>query len=218
MMCNRLALLGMMLFGRGIALGDVTVDRKPAELEQRTFDPAHPPAEMPPLNAGEKAMTDGHFSCSASLQYQVVSHQSDQHGCTTTIQVSGVKLTLRLKVMVWLPSDVKDPLRAHETGHVRIIERVYEESEASGREMGRALDGAALTGHGSQCADAEAQAVQAGAEQICRRYINYTARGAAAVGDAYDSITSHGIKAEPPVDEAIRQAFSTAQSPARRPP
>ncbi|HSU68417.1 MAG TPA: hypothetical protein VLJ39_16175 [Tepidisphaeraceae bacterium] len=200
----------ILLFVVTAASADVTIDRKPPVVEHRTFDPAHPPADMPPLNANEAAITQTDFECGAAVAYQVMDRKPGAHDCETTIQVRSVTVTLQLRIVIWLPRQATPKLGAHEEGHRRIAERVYEGAEPIARKAAAKLDGATLRGQATDCQAAEKQSVNRAADQINQSYLDQTAKPASRINDIYDDLTGHGTKAEPAEDEAIRQAFERA--------
>src|SRR5215210_6408233 len=58
----------LVALGAPAAYAAVSVQKKPAVVERKTFDPNNKPAEMPPLNPGELAVTSSQFDCAAEVQ------------------------------------------------------------------------------------------------------------------------------------------------------
>jgi len=200
---------------------DVTVSKKPPVVEQKTFDPAHPPTDMPPLKDDEAALTEARFDCAMNLTYVVTERKPAAERCTTVLQVRGVTITLQLKIVIWLPDKVPAKLTAHEEGHRQIDERVYEDAERVARDLAARLDGQSLSGEGVDCAAAEAAVTRAAADQFCKVYLKQIAGEAGRVGDAYDQITAHGTRSQPSEPEAIHQAFAKVERqdhPDHKPP
>jgi hypothetical protein len=199
-----------------VSRAEVTVDRRPTIVERRTFDPAHPPAAMPPLRGNEAAVTESKFDCRVGMDYRAVDRQRQSDGCKATLQVRGVHVELQLKVILWLPEHAPAKLVAHEEGHRRIAERVYEHAEQTARAIANPIDGTRVIGEGADCDAAEKQATDSAAERFCKEYLRRTATAAGRVGDLYDDLTAHGTRAEPTEDEAIRQAFGKVENEARK--
>jgi hypothetical protein len=199
-------IFGSAMFG-SIDRGAVTIDRKPAVVEHRTFDPAHPPADMPPLKGAEAAVTESKFDCQVAMKYQVLGHQWGADGCVTTLLVQDIHATVQLNVIIWLPNSAGAKLTAHEEGHRRIAEQIYGDAERIARTVGQGLDGKKLVATASDCATADKKATDSSAQQFCEGYLKQTFDVTRQVGDAYDELTAHGTRAEPAEDEAIRQAF-----------
>ncbi|HSZ56483.1 MAG TPA: hypothetical protein VK797_12525 [Tepidisphaeraceae bacterium] len=201
----------MIALGRQMASAEVTIDRKPPTVERRTFDPAHRPADMPPLTAGEAAVTQSQFDCSADVDYKVTARKSDDAACSTTVRVEGMRLTLRLRIVIWLPPAPPSALVVHEEGHRQIGVQVFEKGDELAERIAGKIDGLSFTKSAADCLRAEQAAAQAAADQFCQEYLAAIGRRATRVNDAYDKITSHGTRSEPPQEEAIRQAFTSEE-------
>lgn len=199
-----------------VARAEVTVDRQPAVVERRTFDPAHRPPQMPPLRGNEAAVTESKFDCKVGMDYRVLDRNHRPDGCTATLQVQGIHIELQLRVVLWLPDHAPAKLIAHEEGHRQIAERVYAQAEQTARTIAKPMDGKRVIGDGADCAAAEKRATESTAGGFCKDYLRQTATTAGRVGDVYDDLTAHGTRAEPSEDEAIRQAFGKVDSEARK--
>jgi hypothetical protein len=106
----------------------VKVVRKPAEVKYHAFDPQNRPAGMPALKRGEAAICVSEFGASAPVRYTHSTRRQQASGKhLTRITVDDLRLELALTVDVWLPDTASDKLKAHEEGHRRIAERVYDE-------------------------------------------------------------------------------------------
>ena len=116
----RFALLGLLLIV-AVALWQLS-SRKPevaavapqivkqaATVTRHTFDPAAPPADMPPLVAPETAACETNYISDAS--------------------VSGVKVTLELKINIWVPEGATQQVIEHEEGHQQISEHYYRDAD-----------------------------------------------------------------------------------------
>lgn len=189
------------------ARADVTIDQKPPTIEHRTFDPAHPPADMPPLKGPEAAITESKFDCQVEMKYQALSHKRGADGCVATLTVRSIHATLQLNVVIWLPIGATAKLTAHEEGHRRIAEQVYADATRIARLVAASIDGKTVTGRGADCNAADKNATDSSAHRFCDEYLKRTFDVARQVGEIYDDLTAHGTRAEPGEDEAIRQAF-----------
>ena len=75
-----------------------TINKQPVLFTNRTFDPAAPPPEMPPLNPGEYAECDSNFLSSAKVGGET--RQTDAtHG---TVTITRIKVTLQLNIAIWV--------------------------------------------------------------------------------------------------------------------
>lgn len=192
-----------------LALGNVVVKRQPVAMAYKTFDPAHPPSDMPHLKAGEAAVTESVFRCATNVNSEVLSRKhQDDGGCMATVRVRQIELTLELQLTIWLPDGATDKLRDHEEGHRRISEQVYAlRAEAAARKAASPADGRRLSGEAADCEGAAKAAMGTAVHETADRYLAGSAAVADEVNNVYDDLTGHGTNklAE---DDAIRQAFA----------
>lgn len=103
----------------------VTVNKLPIVFASRTFDPAAPPPDMPPLGPRETAECDSNFLSSASVRGDA--RRTDSAHAILTI--TNVKVTLQLHINLWLPAEAPQNLIDHEDGHRQISEHTYETAD-----------------------------------------------------------------------------------------
>ena len=95
--------------------------KRAATVTMHTFDPAAPPADMPPLSGLETAVTDTNFISDASVM-----GQSERIDATyANVTVTGVKVMLQLKIDIWVPVGATQHVVEHEQGHRQISEYYY---------------------------------------------------------------------------------------------
>ena len=211
------AWIGSILLFTAAAGAEVTITRAPAVVEHKTFNPANRPADMPPLRGSEAAVTQSSFECQVEVNYEVVARKPADGRCAASIKLQGVHMTLRMKIVVWLPEHAPEKLKAHEEGHRQIDQSVYHDADRAARQIAQAMDGQTITEEGPTCAAAEKQATDTAAGKLCRLYIDRVGKRAARISDFYDQITAHGTRAKPEEDEAIRQAFARDAQATTRP-
>ena len=102
-----------------------TIVKQPVVFTTRTFDPASPPADMPPTTLGESAACDSEFLSSAS----VGSESRETDATHETLTVTQVKVTLQLNITVWVPNGAQQHLLEHEDGHRQISEYYYQTAD-----------------------------------------------------------------------------------------
>jgi hypothetical protein len=102
-----------------------TIEKQPVTLAIHTFDPAAPPADMPPLAEGEEAECDSNFVSNASLKAQPERIDA-MHAVVT---VTDVTVTLQLKVNIWVPKGATQHVMEHEQGHQQISEHYYQTAD-----------------------------------------------------------------------------------------
>ncbi len=101
------------------------IHKQPVNFTNRTFDPAVPPADMPPLTSGENAECDSDFLSKASVGGET--RQTDAtHG---TVTITQIKMTLQLNITIWAPAGVAQHVIEHEEGHRQISEFYYQTAD-----------------------------------------------------------------------------------------
>ncbi|HVO56541.1 MAG TPA: hypothetical protein VMT51_02480 [Dongiaceae bacterium] len=182
--------------------------KEPVEFAQRIFDPTSPPAEMPPLGEGESAQCDSNFTSNASVGGQLFRIGASDGAVT----VSQVKMTLGLKVTVWVPNDATQKVIEHEQGHRQISEHYYQTAEQIAAQVAREYAGRRVSVSGADL-NAETQKVlQQLGEEITGEYSKRLAVNVAQ--QRYDELTDHS-RNDTPVADAVAQAIAyAAQHPA----
>ena len=94
----------------------LTINKQPETLASRSFDPAKPPADIPPFSPGEDAECDSDFLSDANVGGQA--RQTDATHATVTI--TQINVTLQLNITIWLPIKVTQHVVEHEQGHRQI--------------------------------------------------------------------------------------------------
>jgi hypothetical protein len=100
----------------------VTIEKEPINFASRTFDPANPPAEMPPMVPGEEAVCDSNFLSNVD----VVGRTLQTDGARELVTITQIKVTLRLNITIWVPNDASEHVIEHEDGHREISEYYYQ--------------------------------------------------------------------------------------------
>jgi hypothetical protein len=100
----------------------VTIEKEPINFASRTFDPANPPAEMPPMVPGEEAVCDSNFLSNVN----VVGRTLQTDGARELVTITQIKVTLRLNITIWVPNDASEHVIEHEDGHRAISEYYYQ--------------------------------------------------------------------------------------------
>jgi hypothetical protein len=103
----------------------VTINKQAVNFARRTFDPANPPSDMPPLTHGENAACDSDFLSNDSVAGET--RQTDATHATVT--VTDIKMNLQLKITIWVPNDVSGHVTEHEQGHRQISEYYYQTAD-----------------------------------------------------------------------------------------
>jgi hypothetical protein len=156
-----------------------------ATVTRHTFNPAVPPADMPPLVAPETAQCDSDFISDASESGQ--SRKLDATHAEVT--VTGVKVTLELKINIWVPEGATQQVIEHEEGHRQISEYSYHDADKVAEQIAAEHIGEKMSVSGS---DLEAEintALQKMGAEIAAEYNRKLNPNA--VQQRYDDITDH---------------------------
>lgn len=188
------------------------VVKRPVNFATRTFDPANPPADMPPLPDGETAECDSNFISNATVGGQI--RRTDATHATVTI--TQIRVTLELNVTVWVPEGVSAHIMEHEEGHRQISEYYYQNAEQVAGSIANRYMGKQISVSGADL-DAEAhQALQNAGGEIDDEYNKELNPNPTQL--LYDSITDHSrndIVAADAVAHALKNvAVEAPASPA----
>lgn len=107
------------------AVSHVTVVKELVAVTTRTFDPANPPSDMPPLSPGEIAVCDANYVSNVSVGGE--GRQTDS--THEIVSITQVKANLRLVVTIWLPEGASQHVAEHEDGHRQIAEALYQNAD-----------------------------------------------------------------------------------------
>ena len=211
-------LLGVLLFGwlawRGFSSrrppGEAPVpssvpiiNKQPVTFASRTFDPAAPPADMPPLSSGESAECDSQFLSSASVRGE--SRPTDATHAIVTI--TQIKVTLQLNINVWVPTGVTQHVIEHEDGHRQVSEYYYQTADKLAERIAAPYMGKQVEIAGTDLGAESSNMLQQIATEITNEYNKELNPGPAQL--LYDSITDHG-RNEVVVKDAVAHALKNA--------
>lgn len=165
---------------------------KPVHVTYRTFDRAHPPAEMPPIKSNEAALCYYQFGCRVECQTE-----SKRALLKLKLaRITKVKMTISLDVTVWLPEKNTEKLRAHEEGHREICEAIYRRASALARKWGAKAIGLTLQ-HSLKDEAAVVAEVKKLQQDLMDAYMKETAASCDRAQTYFDSITAHGTNSLP---------------------
>jgi hypothetical protein len=177
-----------------------TIIKQPVAFSNRTFDPAAPPADMPPLAPGETAVCDSSFLSNASVSGE--SRQTDATHATVTI--TQVKVTLRLNINIWVPAGATQHLIEHEEGHRQISEHYYQTADKLAERIAGAYMGRQLDITGADLGAESSKMLQQMAADVTAEYNKELDPGLTQL--LYDTITDHG-RNDTVVKDAVAHAI-----------
>jgi hypothetical protein len=218
-------LLGLLIFGwlgwRGGSprqqMSDAaapTINKQPVVFASRTFDPAAPSADMPPLLPGESAQCDSDFLSNASVGGS--SRRTDATHATLT--VTQIKVRLQLFITVWEPAGVTQHVIEHEEGHRQISEYYYQTADKLAERIAATYMGKQVEITGTDLTAESSKVLQQMAAEITDEYNKELDPGPTQL--LYDAITDHGrneVIVKDAVAHALKNATIESTQPATNP-
>jgi hypothetical protein len=177
-----------------------TISKQPTALANRTFDPAAPPADMPPLASGENAECESNFLSNASVGGE--SRQSDATHATVTI--THIKMILQLNITIWVPTMVTQHVIEHEEGHRQVSEFYYQTASKLAERIAATYMGKQVEITGTDLGAESTRMLQQTAADITDEYNKELNPGPTQL--LYDAITDHG-RNEVVVQDAVAAAI-----------
>lgn len=179
------------------------IDKQPVRFVNRTFDPANPPPEMPPMTAGEAAVCDSNFVASANVSGNT--HETDATHADVT--VTQVKIILQLNIIIWTPAEVSPRVMEHENGHRQISEHYYENADKVAEQIGASYLGRQVEVSGADLKGETGKQLQQMAAEITAEYGKELNPDPAQ--ELYDTITDHS-RNDVSVRDAVTHAINNA--------
>jgi hypothetical protein len=190
----------------------VQIMKLPAAYLFHKFDPAAPPAAMPPLHPGEAAVCDADFIARSSVGGQP--RRADSTHAMLTI--TKVLMTLQLQTNVWVPIDAPQTIIDHEEGHHAIAEYYYQTADKLAERIAAGYIGKRVEVTGDDLDSASSAKLLEIATEITNEYTKEINSSPTQL--LYDNITDHsrnGVVAKDAVDHAIKNAAVEAAPSAK---
>ena len=187
-----------------------TITKQPLAFASRTFDPASPPPDMPPLAPGEEAECDSNFISSANVGGQTRKTDAT-HAFVTVRQID---IDLQLKVTIWAPASATPHIIEHEQGHRQIAEHYYDTADQIAQRIADGYIGQVVEINGTDLSAESSKALQQIATEITDKYNKELNPDAAQL--LYDSITDHG-RNEVIVKDAVAAAIKNVSAESIQP-
>jgi hypothetical protein len=166
----------------------VNIHKAAPTVAQRTFDPKHPPRDIPVMVPGEAGLT--HYEYTTDI---AVAGDTDVLGPgSVNVTIDTADINLSLPITVWLENNAPQTMVQHENGHVAISEYYYANIDVYARRAGQAVMGKTFSGAGKDKQSAEDDATNKAIQQITKAILDQTRVRAVAGNDRYDQITNHG--------------------------
>lgn len=205
--------LGRLIVGAGLIAASamaaprapaVVVEIAPAKIERRTFDPKHPPAEMPKLTPPEVGTCVYQFGCSTEAQAE----GSHSRVSPRPARVTEVVVRASLSVTLWTPAGGPAKILAHEEAHRELCEFYYDQAGQIADRLGQSLVGRPLRARTKEAMEAELDQLQKG---LIRQFLEETATRCDLAQARFDAITDHSMN---PIgeDAAIARAIAAEEA------
>ena len=184
-----------------------TIEKRAVQIETHTFDPEAPPPEMPPLRPGEQAECESTFVSNAS----VIGDSRKTDATHAVVTVRRVKMTLELRIAIWVPRDAAQHVIEHEEGHRQISERYYQVADRVAARIAAGYIGRHLFLAGSDPGAEIGRQLQETGREITVEYSQALNPDPAQL--RYDEITDHS-RNDLDAEEAVAQALRETTGPA----
>jgi hypothetical protein len=189
----------------------LTITKQPVTVGTRMFDPAKPPADIPPFSPGETAECDSNFLSDANVGGQA--RQTDATHATVTI--TQVNVTLQLNIVIWLPNKVTQHVIEHEEGHHQISEYFYQTSDKLAARIAAPYMGKQVVITGTDLRGELSKLLQKMGADITDEYNKEATPEPTQL--RFDAITDHGrndVAAKDAVAQAIKEIPPALTQPA----
>jgi hypothetical protein len=179
-----------------------TILKQPVRFATRTFDPANPPADMPPLSGvGEIAQCVSDFGAQAN-----VGGEAERNDPTHSVVTIGqITVTLQLNITIWVPAGVSQHVMEHEEGHRQISEYYYGSADKLASQIASSYLGKEIAISGADLNAEFHKALQDVGAQITAEYDKQLDPNPTQL--LYDSITDHGrnnVAVQDAIDHALK--------------
>ena len=187
------------------------VEKQPVAFADRTFDPANPPPDMPPLAPGEEAECESNFLSDVNIGGRTLKTDAT-HALVT---VTHIKMTLQLKVTIWTPADATPHVIEHEQGHRQIAEYYYQTAGELAQRIAEPYMAETVEVTGTDLNAESTKRFQQVASQIADEYSKELNPDPAQL--LYDGITDHGrndVVVKDAVASSIKNVAADSPQPA----
>jgi len=187
------------------------ISKQPVNFASRTFDPASPPPDMPPLTAGENAECVSDFISNANVAGQTLRRDATH----ATVTVSSIKVALQLNITIWVPTGVTPHVIEHEEGHRQISEYYYQTADKVAERVAATYMGKQIEVTGTDLNAESIKALQQMGAEITTEYDRELNPEPTQL--LYDSITDHSrneVAVQDAVDHALKNVSIESAPPA----
>lgn len=196
--------LGCLVQAAAPSSAGVSIEKEPVRIERRTFNPDHPPADMPPHTSLEAGLCEYRFGCETRSE----ATQSRSLLKTLPATISALQLKLQLQIVIWTIENAPQKIVDHEEAHRTIAEHYYAHAEVPARRFGEEIIGRKIKVAGRDKKAALEETLHDLQNEIVGKYLQETARRCTFAQERFDAITDHSrnpISEEAAVTQALRE-------------
>ncbi len=159
---------------------------------------------MPPLASGEEAECDANFISNASVK----GRSETVDGTNALVTVTEIRVTLQLKINIWVPEGATQHVIEHEQGHRQISEYYYQTADKVAEQIAATYLGKQVSTSGADLSAEVNKLLQQMGAEITAAYNERLNPGPAQ--QRYDDITDHSRNDES-AGEAVARALKDVQ-------
>lgn len=189
------------------AAGGLSIDKEPVRIERKTFNPDHPPADMPTHTALEAGLCEYRFGCETRSE----ATQSRSWVKTLPAKISALQLKLQLQIVIWTIENAPQKIVDHEEAHRSIAEHYFAHAEIVAHRLGEAALGRKLNVPGHDKNQALEEALHQLQNEIVEKYSQETAHRCTFAQERFDAITDHSRNSIPE-KVAVAQALQEEEN------
>ena len=194
-------------------LSPPVIVKQPVRFDTRTFDPANPPADMPPFRSSDEiAQCVSDFAAQANVGGEA-QRADATHAVLTVNQIT---VSLQLDITIWVPAGVSGHVMEHEEGHRRISEHYYESADRLAEQIASTYMGKQIEISGADVNAELHKTLQDVGAQITAEYDKQLDPNPTQL--LYDSITDHGrngVSVQEAIDHAIKNVAVESEQASR---
>jgi hypothetical protein len=210
-MLRRAAIAVLILCSSLFAAEGVKINREPVSVEHRKFDRNNPPADMPPLEPQEAAVTKAVFGIGTELSVQGLAEQKRGGKTIQRAKIAGITLNVSLKITIWVPTDAPRTIIDHEEGHRQLSEYFYKDAEKIARTVAQKYLGKIYEEQGNDPQAANQAALNKAIEELSQMYMAQTQNPSVRANVIFDEITQHSRNQKISVEKAVEQSIERAK-------
>lgn len=161
----------------------IEITKTEPEIQRKVFEKNDIPAEV----GNSPSKTVYKFECDSKIDFETEEQSKiSDDKWQVRIKVKRVKTELKLPITVWLNQEVDNRRTDFESGHVKICQRVYLESQVPATAACKSALSRSFFGQGKDLESAQKAAIEAAKQEIKEQYVEVVDNKAKDVFVIYD--------------------------------